>query len=317
MKYIITHKSLSSTEYAPERECITVDEFKKMTLDFCHGATIHGKTCKHPTPAWRYDFVDTMPQIYIRMGMTTTEQAYDFGQKLIEACYKANRVKYEALQQAYKDVFRILQKHQCWFPKNAQLPNPTTRTECYYEDVAAKDVRNLNFYQTSAEMSDEELRFYCRAFNINAPEWFITFENHPVKYTQTFTENGATKEVQKKMYAICPTVSGSGKAKYNSDYAGSLDENGENGDVAPYSLLRDAKPLKLSTSDRAMLIDSVKFFLSLSIEEQKNFLSDNFEYTEDGELVEISPEEREERELEMVREAMRLNTIRACAGICG
>lgn len=166
-------------------------------------------------------------------------------------------------------------------------------------------------------MSDEELRFYCRAFNINAPEWFITFENHPVKYTQTFIENGATKEVQKKMYAICPTVSGSGKAKYNSDYAGSLDENGANGDVAPYSLLRDAKPLKLSTSDRAMLIDSVKFFLSLSIEEQKNFLSDNFEYTEGGELVEISPEEREERELEMVREAMRLNTIRACAGICG
>ena len=206
MKYIITHKSLSSTEYAPERECITVDAFKKMTLDFCHGATIHGKTHKHPTPAWRYDFVDNMPQIYIRMSMTTTEQAYDFGQKLIEACYKANRVKYEALQQAYKDVFRILQRHQCWFPKDAQLPNPSTRTEVWYEDAAAKDVRNLNFYQTSAEMSDEELRFYCRAFNINAPEWFITFENHPVKYTQTYTENGVTKEVQKKMYAICPTV---------------------------------------------------------------------------------------------------------------
>ena len=317
MKYVTTHKEFSSVEYAPERKCITVDEFKKMTLDFCHGAAIHGKTHKHPTPAWRYDFVDNMPQIYIRMGMTTTEQAYDFGQKLIEACYKANRIKYEALQQAYKDVFRILQRHQCWFPKDAQLPNPATRTEVYYEDMAAKDVRSLNFYQTSAEMSDEELRFYCRAFNINAPEWFITFENHPVKYTQTFVEDGVPKNVQKKMYAICPTVSGSGKTKYNSDYAGSLDENGENGDVAPYSLLRDAKPLKLSTSDRAMLIDSVKFFLSLSIEEQKNFLSDNFEYTEDGELVEISPEEREERELEMVREAMRLNTIRACAGICG
>ena len=317
MKYVITHKSLSSAEYAPERECITVDEFKKMTLDFCHGASIHDKTCKHPTPAWRYDFVDSMPQIYIRMGMTTTEQAYDFGQKLIEACYKANRIKYEALQQAYKDVLRILQRHRCWFPKDAQLPNPTTRAEVYYEDTAAKDVRNLNFYQTSAEMSDEELRFYCRAFNINAPEWFITFENHPVKYTQTYTENGATKEVQKKMYAICPTVSGSGKAKYNSDYAGSLDENGENGDVAPYSLLRDAKPLKLSTSDRAMLIDSIKFFLSLSIEEQKNFLADSFEYTAEGELVEITPEEREKRELEMIKEAMRLNTIRACAGICG
>ena len=119
------------------------------------------------------------------------------------------------------------------------------------------------------------------------------------------------------MYAICPEISGDCNATYSSDYAGNLDENGESQKTAPYTLLRDSKPQKLAIEDRKVLIDSVKFFLSLSIEEQKNFLSDNFEYTEDGELVEISPEEREERELEIIKEAIRLNTARLYAGITG
>ena len=116
---------------------------------------------------------------------------------------------------------------------------------------------------------------------------------------------------------ICPEISGDCNATYSSDYAGNLDENGESQKTAPYTLLRDSKPQKLAIEDRKVLIDSVEFFLSLPIEERKNFLADTFEYTEDGELVEISPEEREERELAMIKEAIRLNTARLYAGITG
>ena len=103
----------------------------------------------------------------------------------------------------------------------------------------------------------------------------------------------------------------------SSDYAGNLDENGDSQKTAPYTLLKDSKPQKLAVEDRKFIVDSVNYFLSLPIEEQKNFLADNFEYTENGELVEISPEEREERELAMIKEAIRLNTARLYAGITG
>ena len=160
------------------------------------------------------------------------------------------------------------------------------------------------------EMPDEQLRFYCRAFQIEAPTWWISAK--PV--AQTYINKDDEKVT---LYAICPEISGSYNASYSSDYAGNLDENGDTQKTAPYTLLKDSKPQKLAIEDRKVLIDSVNYFLSLPIEEQKNFLADNFEYTEDGELVEISPEEREERELAMIKEAIRLNTARLYAGITG
>ena len=160
------------------------------------------------------------------------------------------------------------------------------------------------------EMPDELLRFYCRAFQIEAPAWWISAK--PVAQTYVNKDN---REVT--MYAICPEISGDSGTTYSSDYAGNLDENGESQKIAPYTLLRDSKPQKLAIEDRKVLIDSVNFFLNLPIEEQKNFLADTFEYTEDGELVEITPEEREERELTLIKEAIRLNTARLYAGITG
>ena len=373
MKYVSSKKGFDTTDYTLTNTRITVEEFQTMTLNYCHGAKLYGKGLRGATPRWNYSFVDTLPKAYILAGKTTTQEAYDFGKKIIDACYKANRVDFDLLKQAYKDVLKALQAHKVYLPKGTLLPNPTTRKEVWYEDTADADIENLNFYQTDAEMSgvihlpgidmyeyndklyptleavqsakDAELRFYCRAFQVNAPEWFISYSNQEVQYlkeeetktdkklelsngdTYNYTKKGKVT-VRKAVFAICPTVSGTGKPKYKSDYAGNevepvymkgyeTDEGHAPMLQVPDTLRKDARPQKLSTADRQMLMDSVNFFLSLPIEERKNFLADNFEYTADGELVEISPEEKRDRELEMIREAARLNNLRYYANITG
>lgn len=336
MKYVKTFKAFDSREMNHAYEHIEKKQFNAITIAFAHGATLNGHRWEKAKVCWQWEMVDTIPKAYILHGMTTTAKAYNFGKELIEACSKANRVPFETMQEAYKAVYRLLKAAHCKI-YHRDMPNPTIRPEVTAEDACnglIQDIWDRNedckipfqkhleaefgtegveFCKKMSywfEMPDEELRFYCRAFNVNAPEWWISAK--PV--AQTYV-NKDDKLVT--MYAICPEISGDYKQSYASDYAGNLDENGDKPATAPYTLMKDSKPQKLACEDRKVLLDSVKFFLSLSIEEQKNFLADNFEYTEDGELVEISPEEKEERELEMVREAMRLNTIRACAGICG
>ena len=336
MKYVRTFKAFDSREMTHAYEHISSKQFNSITVAFVHGAKLNGTRWERARVCWQWEMVDTIPKAYILHGMTTTDKAYNFGKELIDACYKANRVPFELMKEAYKVVYRLLKAAHCrTYHMDANdnfvsdLPNPTIYPEVSAEDTclgliqdiwdrnesckpslpdeAVKAFESIGWY---FGMPDEELRFYCRAFQIEAPTWWISAK--PV--AQTYIN----KEDEKvTLYAICPEISSSYNASYSSDYAGNLDENGDTQKTAPYTLLKDSKPQKLAIEDRKVLIDSVKFFLSLSIEEQKNFLADNFEYTEDGELVEISPEEREERELEMVREAMRLNTIRACAGICG
>ena len=348
MKYVSCKKGFDTTDYTLANTRITVEEFQRITLNYCHGAKLYGKGLRGATPRWNYEFVESMPQVYVRMGMTTTQEAYDFGKKLIDACYKANRVDFDLLKQAYKDVLKALQAHKVFLPKDTLLPNPTTRKEAWYEDTADADIANLNFCPKSVpgeDINDDALRFYCRAFQVNAPEWFISYSNQEVQYlkevetkadkelelatgdTYNYTKEGKVT-VRKAVFAICPTISGTGTPKYKSDYAGNevepvymkgykTDEGCAPMLQVPKTLRKDARPQKLNTADRQMLVDSVNFFLSLPIEERKNFLADNFEYTEDGELVEISPEEKRDRELAMIREAARLNNLRYCAGICG
>ena len=344
MKYVKTFKAFDSREMSHAYEHIDRKQFNSITVAFAHGATLNGHRWKKAKACWQWEMVDTLPKAYILRGMTTPDKAYAFGKELMDACYKANKVPFEVMQEAYKAVYRLLKAAHCktyHMDENdkfvSDLPSPVIYPEVNAEDSCMgliQDIWDRNEdckspFQKNLEaefgaegiafckerkdwfeMPDEELRFYCRAFQVEAPAWWISTK--PVAQTYVNKDN---KEVT--MYAICPEISGDCNATYSSDYAGNLDENGGSQKTAPYTLLRDSKPQKLAIEDRKVLIDSVKFFLSLPIEEQKNFLADTFEYTEDGELVEVSPEEREERELEIVREAMRLNTIRACAGICG
>ena len=319
MKYVRTFKAFDSREMQHAYEHIDRKQFNSITVAFAHGATLNGHRWKKARPCWQWEMVDTLPKAYILRGMTTTDKAYAFGKELMDACYKANKVPFEVMQDAYKAVYRLLKAAHCrtyHMDENdkfvSDLPSPVIYPEVNAEDTCLgliQDIWDRN-KAWEAEMPDELLRFYCRAFQIEAPAWWISAK--PV--AQTYT-NKDGKEVT--MYAICPEISGDCSTTYSSDYAGNLDENGESQKTAPYTLLKDSKPQKLAVEDRKVLIDSVKFFLSLPLEERKNFLADTFEYTEDGELVEISPEEREERELTIIKEAIRLNTARLYAGITG
>ena len=319
MKYVKTFKAFDSREMSHAYEHIDSKQFNSITVAFAHGATLNGHRWKKARACWQWEMVDTLPKAYILRGMTTPDKAYAFGKELMDACYKANKVPFEVMQDAYKAVYRLLKAAHCrtyHMDENdkfvSDLPSPTIYPEVNAEDSCMgliQDIWDRNA-DCETEMPDELLRFYCRAFQIKAPDWW--FAAKPVAQTYINKDN---KEVT--MYAICPELSGDCNATYSSDYAGNLDENGESQKTAPYTLLRDSKPQKLAIEDRKVLIDSVNFFLSLPIEEQKNFLADTFEYTEDGELVEISPEEREERELALIKEAIRLNTARLYAGITG
>ena len=336
MRYVRTFRAFDSREMVHAYEHISSKQFNSITVAFVHGAKLNGTRWERARVCWQWEMVDTMPKAYILRGMTTTDKAYNFGKELIDACYKANRVPFELMQEAYKAVYRLLKAAHCrTYHMDANdnfvsdLPNPTIYPEVSAEDSCnglIQDIWDRNesckpkmpaelveFYESigcPVEMPDEMLRFYCRAFQIEAPTWWISAK--PV--AQTYINKDDEKVT---LYAICPEISNSYNASYASDYAGNLDENGDTQKTAPYTLLKDSKPQKLACEDRKILKESVDYFLSLPIEEQKNFLADNFEYTENGELVEISPEEREERELAMVKEAIRLNTARLYAGISG
>ena len=334
MKDVRTFKAFDSREMQHAYEHIDRKQFNSITVAFAHGATLNGHRWKKARACWQWEMVDTLPKAYILRGMTTTDKAYAFGKELMDACYKANKVPFEVMQDAYKAVYRLLKAAHCktyHMDENdkfvSDLPSPVIYPEVNAEDSCMgliQDIWDRNkaweaelpeglrelYAIRGYDIPDELLRFYCRAFQITAPAWWISAK--PVAQTYVNKDN---KEVT--MYAICPEISGDCNATYSSDYAGNLDENGESQKTAPYTLLRDSKPQKLAVEDRKVLIDSVKFFLSLPIEEQKEFLADTFEYTKDGELVEISPEEREERELAMIKEAIRLNTARLYAGITG
>ena len=319
MKYVRTFRAFDSREMNHAYEHIDRKQFNSITVAFAHGATLNGHRWKKARACWQWEMVDTLPKAYILRGMTTPDKAYAFGKELMDACYKANKVPFEVMQSAYKAVYRLLKAAHCrtyHMDENdnfvSDLPSPTIYPEVNAEDSCIDLIQNIweRNADCETEMPDELLRFYCRAFQIEAPAWW--FSAKPVAQTYTNKDN---KEVT--MYAICPEISGDCKATYSSDYAGNLDENGDSQKTAPYTLLRDSKPQKLAIEDRKVLIDSVNFFLNLPLEERKEFLADTFEYTEDGELVEISPEEREERELAMIKEAIRLNTARSFAGITG
>lgn len=334
MQYVRTFKAFDSREMTHAYEHISRKQFNSITVAFVHGAKLNGTRWERARVCWQWEMVNTMPKAYILRGMTTTDKAYNFGKELIDACYKANRVPFELMQEAYKAVYRLLKAAHCrtyHMDENdnfvSDLPNPTIYPEVNAEDSCLGLIQDIwdnneawraelpeglrELYDSRGyDIPDELLKFYCRAFQVEAPNWWISAK--PV--AQTYINKDDEKVT---LYAICPEISGDYKTSYSSNYAGNLDENGDTQKTAPYTLLKDSKPKKLTCEDRKLLIDSVEYFLSLPIEERKNFLADNFEYTEAGELVEISPEEKRDRELEMIREAARLNNLRYYASITG
>ena len=142
MKYVKTFKAFDSREMQHAYAHIDRKQFNSITVAFAHGATLNGHRWKKARPCWQWEMVDTLPKAYILRGMTTTDKAYAFGKELMDACYKANKVPFEVMQDAYKAVYRLLKAAHCRTYHMdesdkfvSDLPSPTIYPEVNAEDA--------------------------------------------------------------------------------------------------------------------------------------------------------------------------------------
>ena len=293
MKCVITRKAVSTDEInLPDfYTFITDKEFNQISIQYGHGASILGHATQFPIPAWTYEFVDYLPSTYIKAGKTTPTEAYEFTQKIIQACYKANQIPYNRLKAFYKEVYRILKGT---FPNlKIYCPNATTQLEVLAEDQFLTDLTSLTLpagYQQ--KYTDEALDFYARAFDLDRDDaCYATLYFHKTKHG----------------YAELPVTTKNPNPSYRSKdhagygYAGNTSENGSDAATAPYTLLKDAKPVKLKTNYIQTLEASIDFYLSLPEEELPTFLGQNF-IIEHHKIVELTPEEFERRELDTIQD---------------
>lgn len=258
-------------------------------------------TIKHPRVQWTYRFVNSLPKAYILRGCTTTEKAYAFGKTLIKACTNASKIPLDKLEEGYKVSMRMCIQCQV----NATSPNAKTYIEARSEIEAAHDIEAFFGYvpEVITDLTDIELEFYARVFDIHMPEWFLRASN--IK-----TEHG---------YAVCPftdatefvavdTTDSPNNPKYgyagNENYApvdtvshGFTDKTGKKAPrhmacpiTTPVGLQRDAAPQRLTNkvAERAQLAEQVVFYLSLPIEQQKEFMTASYGYCDDcGEYFEL------------------------------
>ena len=242
---------------------------------------------QYPTKEWHYDMVTALPSTYVAKHINTPEEAYDFGKKLIEAVYKNNRLPYDVLIADYMAIARACERANVTY----NCMNETIRMTVKAELEAAADIANLQDYTRSSnlELTDEAIGFYSRAFGVEVPAWFL-------KYSLVKTKHG---------WAQLPKLTT--HVSFNSgknDYAGNLDETGDVGGSAPYTLLRDAVPVKVQTAQRAQIVDTIAWYRDLTIEDQRSFLTDNFVIDENGVISENDPEVKEKEELEIIEETM-------------
>lgn len=290
------------------------DEFQAMAIKFIYGADVMSHSYSHPQKEWRYDKTESMPKSYLKADATSYQAAMDYGQKLITAVYTQNRLTVKRhLRDAQKELYRVFLDQGI----KVYLPNSAIALEVRAEDMLQQDLDAFNSYDSKYwdsqkksiqscaskhEYTDEELSFYCRAFQVNAPQWFISQYNRKCQGT---AKSGATYT----LWAECPMITSKPNATYSFEYQGdkftgyngNLDDNGGSGDHVPYTLQRDSAPHALGITQRQLLVDSIDYFLSLPAVEAQPFLADNFRIV-DGKIVELSQEDIEAEELAIIQE---------------
>lgn len=246
---------------------------------------------QYPTKEWHYDMVTALPSTYVAKHINTPEEAYAFGKRLIEAVYKNNRLPYDVLIADYMAIARTCERANVTY----NCMNETIRMTVKAELEAAADLTNLQDYTRNSdlELTDEAIGFYSRAFGIEVPEWFL-------KYSLVKTKHGWARLPKLTAHASYSTY-GNGE---HPTYAGNLDESGGAAGSAPYTLLRDAVPVKVQTAQRAQILDTIAWYRNLPIEDQRSFLTDNFVIDKNGVISENDPEVKEKEELEIIEETM-------------
>lgn len=254
-----------------------------------------------PRTQWRYDMVDSLPQAYIASGKTTPQLAYDYGKKLIEACNNANLIPFDKLENGYKVIAR-----QCLEPGRYirfYSPNEKTLMEANAELETAHTLNAIfdtTLCNTECTLTDIELEFYARVFDIKMPEWYLRASN--VRIDSVSAKGNPYFSVAVLPFvdstSFMPSLQFEGGVKRNiyDDKTGALkgtqvvtqstaktyDGNNQETKVIPSSYARDAQPQKLSnpTAERKQLAEQVMFFLNMPIEEQKAFMTNNYGYCE-------------------------------------
>lgn len=257
---------------------------------------------KHPQTLWAYDMVDSLPASYIKAGHTTPDKAYAYGKKLIEAVNKANQISFDKLEAAYTMIAR-----QCMEPgRYMRVYSPSEKT--LYEaraELEAAHAINCIFDTSSATdadrncpLTDIELAFFAKVFDIKMPEWYLRATN--------LRFDGTTKEGKRyAKIAVMPFVDSTdfapslqftdgqsrfvydsktgqciGKKTVVQKTAKTYDGNDQEAQVIPASYARDAQPQRLQNpaAERIRLAQQIMFFLSLPVEEQREFMTGSFDY---------------------------------------
>ena len=233
---------------------------------------------KYPRKAFSYEMVPSLPDSYIRSGNVTTDKAYAYGKTLIKACNACNLIPFDKLELGYKLIAR-----QCFEPgRNIRVlsPNKKTIPEALSELQAAHDIAAIfdtSAYSTETQLDDIKLQFYARVFDIQMPEWYLRATvlrkdeisikgNHYADiYNLPFVDATA--------YTQAPQFDSQGNIK-------SYDGNDFEAQAIPTSAIRDAQPQRLRNpeAERRQLTEQVMFFLNMPVEQQKEFMTNNYGY---------------------------------------
>ena len=233
---------------------------------------------KHPRKAFSYEMVSSLPDSYIRSGNVTTDKAYAYGKKLIEACNACNLIPFDKLELGYKIIAR-----QCFEPgRNIKVlsPNKKTIPEALAEVQTAHDIAAIfDTTACSAESSldDIQLQFYARVFDIQMPEWYL--RSTLVRKDEISSKGNHYFDlynlpfVDATAYTQAPQFDSQGHIK-------TYDGNDFEAQAIPTSAIRDAQPQRLHnpTAEHKQLVEQVMFYLNMPIDQQKEFMTSNYGY---------------------------------------
>lgn len=233
---------------------LTAHQLQTLATWFCRGTVLHYsdkvmKTKLRAIDQWTYQFVEDYPKHYSLMGMNTPQLAYDYGKKLIAACTKASTIPFYNLELAYKDVMRTL-----WKQVLVYSPNKKTYLEIKAEKLALEELRALSYASEEAQhvsegYSDEDLTRYAGIFGVTIPDWAI-------KQTLVKTKRHG--------FAVMPQIEMTSNYQLNFQKSGTVGYAGnEERDPIPFTLQKDAIPLKLNNSHlRAQLAEQIDWYLN-------------------------------------------------------
>lgn len=175
--------TIDMTELDYDARRVSEDDMYLLSVWYNRGTRIGVKAqtiaCKNPRAQWNYSFVDSLPAAYITRGCTTAKKAYDFGKELIARCSKASKIPNKNLEDGYKAIMHLCMRNGVY----ALSPNPKTWLEVKAEREAAKEIYDLySIIPAPAELSDIELHFYARVFEIEMPRWFLRANHIKTNY---------------------------------------------------------------------------------------------------------------------------------------